>query len=424
MNYEEMLNAQDGVAQHKEQLPLGTFYKKQKEGKYRNVIELKAELTDSLVFCEAIKNDQRTALTIGNAHQLKYELHEDSGGIYELELEPGNYVTLAQQLASNPATVAQKGFINDTVNALFELTSQLHERGIFHLCYAPETIFMRKGNSSPLLLCHGSSFLGMKNQAALYAGFEKYVAPEVLSGEGADERSDVYALGRFLESLLESSSIPYEYKGVIKKSTADNPDKRYSTIAAMKEALSAKRNSRRSMIMLIAACVVVGLLVWGYFDLLPKSSNVEFIDNPKNEDPFLKEYDDTLVNDQPEYLDPEIAAYMDSIDLSNMSDADFHNLADSVKNYMKVEEIFRKRFQKAANGKFATLYSQDNMSGSESDFVGHSQKTIDELMDYASKLAEETGLPKEQANSMASQIITEIQVKNREDKSNVNSSLK
>jgi hypothetical protein len=424
MNYEEMLNSQEGVAQHIGQTPLGMFYKKLKDGKYRNVIDLKPELTDSLVFCDSLRRDQQAAPTIDSPRQLKYELHEDSGGIYELELQPGNFLTLAQMLDSTPYVVAQKGFIADTINDLFDYAEALHERGIYQLCFAPQTIFVRKGDTTPLMLCHGSSFLGMKDQATFYRGFEDYVAPEVLENGVADERSDVYALARFLQMLFDKSSMPYEYRGVIKKATAASPDSRYASVREMRQAVNSKRSTRRSLIMLIAACVVAALAVWLYFDLVPQSSNVEFVDSPKTEDPFAKEYDDPMVNDQDEYLDPDIVAYMDSIGLDDMTDQEFHDMADSVKNLMKVEEIFRKRFQRMADSKLSTLYSTPSMTGTEADFIGKSQKTIDELMDYATKLGEETGLPPDVASSMASQIITEIQVKNREDNTNVNSTLK
>jgi len=87
MNFEEMLNSQDGAATHREQLPFGVFYKKLIGRKYRNVLELKPELADSMVFCEALKNEQRITSAMTNRQQLHYELHEDSGGVYELEIE-------------------------------------------------------------------------------------------------------------------------------------------------------------------------------------------------------------------------------------------------------------------------------------------------------------------------------------------------
>ena len=124
MNYEEMLNAQDGVAVHREQMPLGAFYRKQIDRKYRYVVDFRPELADSLLFCEGLRHDQQTAKDISDSHQLRYELHEDSGGVYEIELQPGSYQTMAQLLEAQPSVLAQKGFVSNTIDALMALTEQ------------------------------------------------------------------------------------------------------------------------------------------------------------------------------------------------------------------------------------------------------------------------------------------------------------
>lgn len=406
------MNAQEGVAQSQEQLPLGTFYRKQIDRKYRNVVELKHELVDNLVFCQGLRRDQKSVAEVNDAHQLRYDLKEDSGGIYEIEIQQGSFQTLAQLLNSNPAILASKGFVDQTVTGLMDLTQKLHEQGIFHLCYAPQTVFMRKSDNVPMLLYHGSSFLEMKDQSALYAGYENMVAPEVLEGGQVDERSDVYALGRFIEALCDRAEMPYEYKVVVKKATDSDPSKRFSSVYEMQKALASKRGMKRSFFMGIGAFVIVLLLVFLYFDLTPEASNVEFVDSNGlvgQKDPFSETYNDPLVNDQEEYMDPEIAMYMDSIGLEEMSDEEFKALADSVKQYTKVEGIFRHRFEQRANSKLSSLYSNGNLGSSESNFISNSQAVIQELMDYATQLSEQTGIPQEQANSMATQIISRTQ---------------
>jgi len=95
MNFEEMLENREGVATHKESLPMGTFYKKLIDKKYRNVLELSSELTDSIVFCEALKADAKFTDTLHAEGQLHFTPKEDSNGIYELELEQGSYQTLS-----------------------------------------------------------------------------------------------------------------------------------------------------------------------------------------------------------------------------------------------------------------------------------------------------------------------------------------
>ena len=57
MNYEELLESRNGTAMAKEALPFGLLYKKTVDNKYVNVIDLREELKDSLVFCDAITSE-------------------------------------------------------------------------------------------------------------------------------------------------------------------------------------------------------------------------------------------------------------------------------------------------------------------------------------------------------------------------------
>ena len=415
MNYEEMLNSQDAVAVRRYAMPFGDFYRKQIDRKYRYVVELRSDLADSLFFAEGLRKDQQSIKNIGNAHQLKYELHEDSGGIYEIDLQPGSYMTLAQLLSSQPAIVAQKGFVEDTINAVMDLTEHLHELGIYHLCYSLQTIFVRKGENKPLLLCHGSSFLAIKDQRLLYQGFEDDVAPEVLNDAKADERSDVYALGRFIEHLLESSGLGYEYKGVVKKATSEEPNERYASVAEMRSCIRHKRSTRRSLWLVAAACAVVGVVVAVFFSLISEPSTVEFIDDngvKAKSDPFSEVYEDEFVDDQAPYTDPEIAVYLDSI--APMTDEEVKMLSDSIRVNEQLNSIFRRRFEQKARTQLGTIYGSQGNETTESDYVGQSQKVMDELYNYATELSKETGISAEDAGSMASQIISQLQVELQE----------
>jgi hypothetical protein len=408
MNYEEMLNAQ-----RREQLPLGSFLRKTEDRKFHYAVELKPELAGSKAFCEALRRDQQIASVVNNSHQLSYELIEKDGRLCELELQAGNYLTLAQLLNNNPAVVAGQGFIDKSIEALMELTEKLHAQGIYHLCYAPQTVFVRKSDNWLMLLCHGSSFQGHIDPKTFYAGFEDAVAPEVLAGEPVDERSDVYALGRFIEQLLASGDMPFEYKAVVKKATDADPEKRYSSVADMRKAFESRRSVKRSTLMMLGAMAIVGLLIFLYFDLTPEASNVEFVDDTglvQKEDPFGLEYEGTeLPEDMEVYSDPEYEAFADSVKLGEMTDEEFRVLSDSVNQHLKLEDIFRRRFKKEAEKGLSGLYSSENMGSSESKFISHSQTVIENLMEYADKLSEETGLPKDVAKSIASQVISSIQ---------------
>ena len=412
MNYEEMLNARESTESRKEQMLLGNFYRKRIEGKYRNVIELRPELADSLVFCDGLRQDQMANKSMRDSFQLHYNLNEDSSGIFEIEVqELGNFQTLSQLLADNPAVVTEKGFLDDTIGALMDAAEKLHSNGIFHLCFSPKEIFMRKGDRNPMLLCHGSSFRNMRDQAILYRGYEDMVAPEVLSDQSVDHRSDIYALGCFIKKLYENGDMPIEYKQIVKKATAEDPAQRYQSIAEMAKALSSKKSFKRSMILLGAAVAVVLLCIFMFFDLMPQSSNVEFIDDTglRNVDHYAEDIldTDTFTYDPTEYLDPDQQEYLDS--LGTMSEDELNALLDSIGPIANAEEMFRRQFTPQVERAMAELYSQQQMGSSQNSFIAHSQQTIDQLMATARELGERCDMSEDKSAELADQIIAHVQ---------------
>ena len=80
--------------------------------------------------------------------------------------------------------------MDSTLKSLFDFTSLLNERGIYHVCYAPSNILMRKNDNSVRLLCHGS-FYKKVDVDLLYEGVEDYIAPEVFDRGEIDSRTDV-----------------------------------------------------------------------------------------------------------------------------------------------------------------------------------------------------------------------------------------
>lgn len=387
MNFEEMLNVQEGRNPHRENTPFGSYYRRQIDGKYRNVIELKPNLTESTDFCETIKSEQQWSTHQRVKQQLHFELHIDSSGIYEIELEQGNFTTLASLLDQNPAAVAGKDFIEDILNALFDCTAKLHEENVYHLCFAPYNTFVRKNDSTPFLLSHGS-FYSVDDRMELFAEAKDYLAPEILRGESGDQRSDIYSLGCLIAYLYNQGSMPYEYKQVVKKATAENPSKRYKSIEQMRKAISQKRYARNSLIMFGIAVAISLLAVYLYIDNLPEpTSNFEYEEHAQQ-----PTYD--LFSD--DELDVDTAFLDDTIDLSDEA------------LMQKAEMIYRKRYQKAADEILSKVYNNKHMGSSEKTFMANSQSMAEDLLKAQQKLAGEAGLPDGLAGRIGHEIVEQL----------------
>ena len=311
MNFEEMLNAQEGKTPKREKLPLGDFYRKQIDGKYRFVVELKNSLTDSIAFCEALKKEQQWSSGQHSKQQLHFELPANDDSAQELMFEPGSWQTLSQLLFTNPAVIAQKGFVDQLVRTLIDEAAALHAGGVYHLCFAPQTIFLRKGETSPMLLSHGSFYLSLGNQTELYEGVEQFVAPEVLNHGQVDERSDVYSLGQLILYLYDQSALPFEYKPVVKKATAVDPSQRFKSIDEMKAVLAQRRYTKRASIATASAFGIALLCLIIFLEAVPTVDNIEYvqpIEQKEEGDPFDSTYDpesleeDTMMQSQMDAL--------------------------------------------------------------------------------------------------------------------------
>jgi serine/threonine protein kinase len=74
------------------------------------------------------------------------------------------------------------------------------------------------------------------NDAQIYVAF---AAPEVVKGEAATVRSDVYSLGRILEDTLKGDPPNAELEAIVRRCTAGLPSARYSEAGELASALEA-----------------------------------------------------------------------------------------------------------------------------------------------------------------------------------------
>ena len=388
MNFEELLNVQEGQKPHRESTPLGSYYRRQVDGKYRYVIDLRPELTDSIVFSEALKQEQQWAVRQRGKNQLHYNLHQDSGGLlYEVELEQGHFLTLRSLLELNPAAVAGKDFVDNIVMPLLEYGSTLNEAGVLHLCFAPNNVFVRKSDNHPFLLTHGSFYKAMSDQRELFAGAEDYVAPEVLAGQEATDCSDVYSMGKLIAFLHEQGDMSFEYKQVVKKATAEDPAKRYKSLDEMRKAIIQMRSMRRSALLMAASLIISLLVVYFYVTSLPETTNVEFVE------PAQQQTNDLFTSDE---LDEDTVFLADTVDLSD----------DEMMK--KAEMIYRKRYQKAADKILSRVYNSKHMGSSEKSFMANSQSMAEELLKVQQELAGEAGLPDGLAGRIGHEIVEQL----------------
>ena len=366
MNFEELLETRDVRKTTKMRLPYGFFYKRLIDGKYSNFVEFHDEVADHVAFSNCVRTEAEQMAKISNKHQLKFTANEGEDGVYAIAVEVGNYMTFDQFINENPAIVAKKNFINETISDLVELTEMLNEKQIYHLCYAPSNVLVRKNDGTVRLLCHGS-FYARLDAEVLFEGVEDLVAPEVfVEGSTIDARADVYSLAKFVDWLYHSAGLPFELKHVLAKATDVNPDER-----------------------------------------LPSPEVVEYVK------PVEEPIPDDMLDDEQLLLD--IGADADSATIAKAV-ARQQAIKDSIsvdekrmREYQaKAEQIFRKQFTKAAEQILSKVYNRDKMNLSENEFMVRSRAMTEELAKKELELAKEANLTGGRSQQIASEIVDQI----------------
>ncbi len=394
MNYEEMLAAKNDGRLNKTRLSIGEYYRVQIDGKYRAVVDVRQELNSSIVFSGALKTECERNKALVNRHQLHYTpVMDENGEVRQLEVEAGVFLSMEQLLNESPAIVAEKGFVDNTLQALVDITTYLHSQGIKHVCYSPKSVLVRKGDHAIMLLSHGSFYMAMDDQRSFYGDDAVFVAPEVLDHGTIDERCDVYSIGKFMETIFQRADMTMEYRNALKKATSEKPEDRYETPQALLKAVQARRSMMHSALMLLAA-VVVALIIFGiYAELVPEPVNVEYVK------PAPRQATDDLLDDG---FKPE--------DLGVVS-ADSLTEAQQEKQRVyqaKAEEIFRKNYEKEADRILSKIYNKDYMNSTEKQFAAQSQATIEELMKTQQKMGADASLTPERSQLIASEIIERL----------------
>ena len=412
MNFEEMLEQREVKKTSKIRMPYGYFYKRLIDGKYSNFVQFHDELTEDIFFGHCVKAESDAVASIDHKTQLHFSTNGEDDGVFAIAVEVGNYQTLEQLLNDNPAIVARNEFMSATLKTLFDFTAFLNSKGIYHVCFAPSNILMRKTDNAVRLLCHGS-FYKKVDVDLLYEGVEDYIAPEVFDRGEIDARTDVYSLGKLISYLYNSAGMPFELKPVIKKATDADPDKRYASVEDFEAAINRAQTLKRTGLLGAASLAIALTIVGLFFYTLPSPDDMEYV-KPIEEpvpDEMIEEDMDALLG---------IGADTDSATIAQIVKQQQH-MKDSLglsegkmREYKsKAEEIFRKQFTKAAEQIISKVYNKDQMNGSEKDFTLKAQKMTEELVAKKDEIKKSTAIGSDRAEAIADKIIEQLTEKKK-----------
>lgn len=180
------------------------------------------------------------------------------GDSIEMEWIDGS--RLDEWLDSHPDASRRRKVLLDLCDSL----AYLHRKQVIHKDLKPENILVTRHGDYVKILDFGLSDTDSILTGKDPAGTWQYAAPEVIRGETADVRSDIFSLGRIMQDMGPA------FSRIARKCTEEDISKRYDSAEAVRRDLETLKPSRHRLtisllifLLLLAAVVLLFLLKRG-----------------------------------------------------------------------------------------------------------------------------------------------------------------
>lgn len=222
-------------------------------GKLHFMKRLKPELMTDPRYVLALQKEFETGYRLDHPHLVRYL----SKGDDYLLTEYVDGETLKQFVISHPDYFKSRKNANRFLSQLLEVVGYLHQHQIVHLDLKPDNILITRigydVKLTDLGFCYSDIFADTTGRT------DSFAAPEQMEGRTIDERADIYAIGRILETL----PLPYIYNKVKNSCLQEDPLKRYQSAEEMLNYLPSEKLYNRWWLALIPVFALV-LTLWFY----------------------------------------------------------------------------------------------------------------------------------------------------------------
>ena len=284
---------------------MGAVYRAAEEGLGRNVAlkVIAPELAQDERFRERFLRESRIAASLDHPHVIPIYQAGEQDGVLFLAMRYVEGSDLAKLVAEEGALEPKRAI--DLLSQIAEALDAAHEKGLIHRDVKPSNVLIARaaGREHCYLgdfgLTKRTGSLSGVSVAGEIVGTLEYVAPEQITGDPMDERSDVYSLGCVVYECLTGQSpfpratdvallwahvheeptppskarpeLPKELDTVLTRALAKEPGRRYRSagelVAATRSALRlgdaipAVPARRRWLIPAVAAALLAGVAV-------------------------------------------------------------------------------------------------------------------------------------------------------------------
>lgn len=195
--------------------------------------------------------------------------------IYSVEIANGKTV-VAEEFISKKNLLTAHLDEKQVIRAMVQLCAALdfiHGLGIVHRDIKPSNILLSEDGNIRLIDFEAARIVrDDKDKDTRYLGTDGFAPPEQYGFSQTDFRTDIYAAGQTMKTLLGSLSAKRKYAKIIRKCTALDPAERYQSAKALADALNSKREKVFvSTVLATAAAVLI------FAAIVPKEAPAENI---------------------------------------------------------------------------------------------------------------------------------------------------
>lgn len=238
-----------------ELLPVGgstcDCYRVKLYGKLHFMKRLKPELRTDPRYVAALQKEFETGFRLDHPHLVRYV----SKGDDYLLTEYVDGMTLGTFVSENPDYFKSVQNTNRFLTQLMDVVGYLHQHQVIHLDLKPSNILItRIGQEVKLAdlgFCYTDTYTDTMGRT------DKYAAPEQINGEQVDARTDIYAIGKILDTL----PLPSIYNKVKERCLKELPAERFQSTEEIKACLPSERK-RWPWIVLVILGLMVLIGLW------------------------------------------------------------------------------------------------------------------------------------------------------------------
>ena len=225
------------------------LYRIDRHGRFRVLKCLKPAFRGNELYEQLLRKEFEIGYSLDHPHICEYYSFgkaESMGNYIEMEWIDGR--TLQELLeADKPDGALAEKLADELCDAL----SYLHSKQVVHRDLKPSNILVTHKGNTLKLIDFGFSDSDAHSVLKVSAGTAVYTAPEVLKGNAADVRSDIYSLGLILAQLSRS------FQRVARKCCEIQPWRRYASAAEVKKALHSRWPAFSGILFIVVVSAIV-----------------------------------------------------------------------------------------------------------------------------------------------------------------------